>query len=65
MSRVAILKREYPKGCLPPSGYVDWHEWAEAQIAHGLTQTQCEKCGLWLFPQDVEMHVHAKIPVRR
>lgn len=36
----------------PPSGYVDWHEWASVQHRGGLRQRQCRNCGLWKFPQD-------------
>lgn len=36
----------------PPSGYLQWHEWARAQIKAGLRQKRCPKCGLWRFPQE-------------
>ena len=32
--------------------YVGWHEFAEAQIKRGIKQTQCNNCGLWLFPSE-------------
>lgn len=43
----------WPKGSMPPHGYVDWHEWAKAQHAHGLRQKQCAECSLWRFPQEL------------
>lgn len=49
--RVALMKA-WPKGCKPPQGYVALQDWAEAQMAHGLEQTQCKTCELWSFPQD-------------
>lgn len=30
-------------------GYLAHQEWAEKKIKHGAKQTQCPKCGLWLF----------------
>lgn len=52
----AQLKRLWPKGSQPPSGYIAKHDWADAQLLHGLKQTQCGGCGLWLFPQQVKEH---------
>ena len=34
-------------------GYLAWNEWAELQHENGITQTQCPKCKLWLFPEEV------------
>ena len=45
---------KYKVGSLAPPGYLQWHEWAEAQEEGGLTQTQPYRCGHWLFPQEVE-----------
>lgn len=42
-------------GSLPPSGYVEWHDWAAAQHRGGLRQTQ-QPCGHWLFPQEIGVH---------
>lgn len=39
-----------------PTGYIAWHEWAEAQRKAGKKQTQCPKCKLWLFPQEKRVH---------
>jgi hypothetical protein len=52
------LKRDWPKGCAPPTGYVEWHNWAEAQDAHGLKQTRCKRCALWFFPQEAPAHIN-------
>jgi hypothetical protein len=43
-------------GSQPPSGYVQWHEWAAAQHRGGLRQQQRKCCGLWKFPQEVCPH---------
>lgn len=40
----------YKPGDPPPSGYMQWQEWARVQIKAGLRQARCEKCGLWEFP---------------
>lgn len=46
---------DYEIGSLPPSGYVQWHEWAAAQHRGGLRQKQ-QPCGHWLFPQEIGVH---------
>lgn len=52
------LKDCYSKGEQMPSGYVDAHDWANAQLLHGLRQSLCAKgCRRWLFPQEVPDHV--------
>jgi len=56
--RVSQIKKAWPKGCQPPAGYVDWSEWAEAQDAHGLLQTQCRHCKRYFFPQEADRHAH-------
>ena len=38
----------------PPSGYREWHEWAEVQYNAGLRQKRCFVCKLWKFPQEME-----------
>lgn len=47
-------------GSMPPSGYIAWHEWAEAQGKGGLKQSQCGECGLWFFPQEAINHAPNK-----
>lgn len=42
----------------PPSGYIEWHEWAKAQIKAGRRQTQCKVCCRWLFPIELAEHKH-------
>jgi len=32
--------------------YISWHEFAEEQNKKGIKQTQCNNCGLWLFPSE-------------
>jgi hypothetical protein len=46
----------YKAGDPPPPGYVARQEWAKAQMRAGMKQQQC-KCGIWLFPQEREIHV--------
>lgn len=36
-----------------PSGYNEWHEWAEIQYKAGLRQSKCSSCSLWFFPQEL------------
>lgn len=51
------LKREWPKGCAPPVGYVQWSDWAEAQTLHGLNQKWCKWCERFFFPQEKPSHL--------
>jgi len=44
----------------PPTEYLAWHEWAEAQVKAGRKQKQCPGCKLWLFPQEKRVHKCAK-----
>lgn len=44
--------RSFKPGDPPPSGYLDWHEWARVQHKAGLRQKQCRECGLWRYPQE-------------
>ncbi len=56
------IMADWPKGSMPPPGYVDWHEWAEAQQLHGLRSKKCKRCKHYYFPQ--QMEAHACAPVR-
>lgn len=47
---------KYKVGARAPSGYLQWHEWAEVQEKGGLRQTQPYRCKHWLYPQEVEGH---------
>lgn len=53
--RVACILEQatYKPGDQAPSGYLAWHEWAEAQHKSGLRQKQCGQCGLWCYPQEL------------
>lgn len=53
LGRRQELKARWPAGSAAPSGYVDWHEWAEAQTLHGLKQRLCVTCGRYRFPQEL------------
>jgi hypothetical protein len=54
------LKSDWPKGCAPPTRYVEWHNWAEAQDAHGLKQTPCKHCKRFFFPQEKSAHMRCQ-----
>ena len=47
---------DYAPGSPPPTGYIAWDEWADAQNKAGLKQEQCPVCKLWLFPQEKSAH---------
>jgi hypothetical protein len=44
--------REFKAGDPPPSGYLEWHEWANAQERGGLRQRRCPICQKWRYPQE-------------
>lgn len=48
-----------------PKGYVQWHEWADAQYEGGLRQTQCPICNLWRFPQELSTREHKWVGRKR
>ena len=50
---VLTIAGEYKPGDQAPSGYLDWHEWAEVQHKAGLRQKECGRCGKWKFPQEL------------
>jgi len=47
----------YKPGDPEPTGYLQWHEWAEVQWTSGLRQRQCGVCGRWNFPQSLSEQV--------
>lgn len=44
---------DFKPGDPAPSGYLDWHAWADVQAKAGLRQTQCPDCSRWRFPQQL------------
>lgn len=32
-----------------PTGYLQWHAWAEARKKRGFTQHRCNGCGRWVI----------------
>jgi hypothetical protein len=36
-----------------PTGYNDWHAWADVQHKAGLRQVTCGVCSLWKYPQEL------------
>lgn len=54
MKVACVLEQDtYKPGDPAPEGYLQWHEWAEAQHKAGLRQKQCGRCGLWRYPQEM------------
>ena len=47
--------RTFKVGDPAPSGYLEWHEWANVQHKGGLRQLR-RRCGFWHFPQEVCEH---------
>jgi len=50
---VMTVAGDYKPGDQPPTGYLDWHEWAEVQHKAGLRQKECGRCGKWKYPQEL------------
>ena len=53
---VVTEQENWSVGSQPPkekSDYLGWHEWASIQQKGKLCQSQCGKCGLWRFPQEL------------
>lgn len=48
-----LVGSPFKPGDQAPTGYLDWHAWAEIQHKAGLRQKVCGKCGLWRFPQEM------------
>jgi len=44
----------FSPGVPPPTGYLDWHEWARVQDKAGLRQKTCTVCGRYRFPQELD-----------
>ena len=51
----------FKPGDKPPSGYLEWHEWADIQRKAGIRQAPCSGCGKWITPQEQEDHQHAAL----
>ena len=54
----------YQPGDPPPSGYLDWHEWADVQHKAGLRQARCCDCGKLKFPQELSHIIRKSIAYR-
>ncbi|HVR53747.1 MAG TPA: hypothetical protein VMS38_28740 [Pseudorhodoferax sp.] len=48
-----LVMPEFKPGDQAPSGYLQWHEWAEVQHKAGLRQKECGRCGKWRYPQQL------------
>lgn len=48
-----LIMPSYNPGDPAPSGYLQWHEWAEVQHKAGLRQQECGSCGKWRYPQEL------------
>lgn len=62
---LTIYRDDFQPGDPPPTGYMEWHNWARTQYRAGLRQLQCIGCGRWLFPQEVRQHECAGSQARR
>lgn len=47
-----LVMPRFKVGDPAPSGYLEWHEWADVQAKAGLKQLFCGQCsgGKWVFP---------------
>lgn len=54
---VMHVSGDYKAGDPAPTGYLDWHEWAEVQHKAGLKQKACGRCGKWCYPQQISNRV--------
>lgn len=52
MTRAKAEPRWKP-GSMPPTGYIAWHAWAEAQHKAGLRQVRCGRCVRYKYPQEL------------
>lgn len=50
---VITVAGKFKSGDPAPAGYLDWHEWAEAQHKSGLRQSECGECAKWFYPQEL------------
>lgn len=50
---IVTMSPDYKPGDPEPAGYLDWHAWAEVQHKAGLRQSQCGRCLLWRYPQQM------------
>ncbi len=53
MNVMLDIYEDYKPGSQPPTGYLQWHEWARIQSKAGLKQKKCCQCCLWKFPQEL------------
>ncbi len=50
---ICVIISGFPTvGSQPPTGYLEWHEWAGVQHKGGLRQKTCPRCSKWRFPQE-------------
>ena len=52
-----LMDNSFRAGDPMPSGYLDWHNWAEAQHKAGLRQKRCHCCSKWFYPQQFKEHL--------
>lgn len=55
----------YKPGDPAPTGYMDWHEWAEVQHKAGLRQERCGRCCKLGYPQELSAKKDISYPQRR
>ena len=49
----------YLPGELPPEGYMQRVEWAEAQMRAGIVRSKCPACKKYVYPQEWSMHMRS------
>lgn len=49
---------DHKPGDPPPTGYSDWHAWADVQHKAGLRQKRCGRCQRWFFPVELSDRVY-------
>jgi hypothetical protein len=54
---IVTMSPDYKPGDPAPSGYLDWHAWAEVQHKAGLRLVQCPGCSRWQYPQELSTRV--------
>jgi hypothetical protein len=59
---ILTVTQDFKPGDQAPTGYLDWHEWADVQHKAGLKQVECGRCGKWKYPQQLSNRVDVFTP---
>lgn len=60
---ILTIGGDYKPGDPPPTGYLDWHQWAEVQYKAGLRQERCCQCVKVFFPQELSDRIVINTPM--